>query len=591
MAYQTPITIKEVIEKIRTQEFVLPSIQREFVWDTSQIEMLFDSLMRDYPISTFLFWKVSRTRVKDFQFYRFIRNYHEKTGSHNQKIDIVHEEEKTAILDGQQRLTSLYLALAGSIARKAPYYKWDSPNAFPKKELYLDLLAPSEESEMQFNFKFLTATEAEDRSDNFWYKCSHILAMADVTEVSEYLMDIGILHSTTYSKEQATFANRTLNKFFNVIHERRPISFFLETSEKLDKVLQIFIRINSGGTKLSYSDLLLSIAAAQWQDKDAREIIHHFVDDINNIHPGFSFDKDNVLKSCLVLADLDVKFHVDNFTKENMMVIERDWHQIANAVKTTVQLLANRGFSRDNLRATNTIIPIAYFIYKNEFEASILQSAARENDRRAISEWLARVLLKGTFGGQPDSIYPKMRDIINNNLGRFPLKEIIAEYSGLRKSISFTEDDIESLLNLQYGKGITHSALSLLYPGFNYSNTFHQDHIHPRTGFNRRKLRKQGFSEEQIEAFNDQFNSLPNLQLLQETQNLEKSGKPFFEWVSERYSSTVERDSYLQQHFIKTDASLELKDFQTFYDDRRAELKRKFKAILGTVTIPKQNET
>ncbi|MEK6781959.1 MAG: DUF262 domain-containing protein [Bacteroidota bacterium] len=54
MAYEKPITIKEAIEQIQKKKFVLPSIQREFVWESSQIEMLFDSIMRDYPISTFL---------------------------------------------------------------------------------------------------------------------------------------------------------------------------------------------------------------------------------------------------------------------------------------------------------------------------------------------------------------------------------------------------------------------------------------------------------------------------------------------------------------------------------------------------------
>ena len=58
MAYEKPITIKEAIASIEDGKYVLPSIQREFVWDTEQIEALFDSLMQDHPINTFLFWKV-----------------------------------------------------------------------------------------------------------------------------------------------------------------------------------------------------------------------------------------------------------------------------------------------------------------------------------------------------------------------------------------------------------------------------------------------------------------------------------------------------------------------------------------------------
>ena len=51
MSFQTPLTINEVITKIHAKKYLLPSIQREFVWDTNQIIMLFDSLMRDYPIN------------------------------------------------------------------------------------------------------------------------------------------------------------------------------------------------------------------------------------------------------------------------------------------------------------------------------------------------------------------------------------------------------------------------------------------------------------------------------------------------------------------------------------------------------------
>lgn len=63
MAFVEPITIKETIGQIRKKNFILPAIQREFVWDTEQIELLFDSLMRDYPISSFLFWSVEKKNM------------------------------------------------------------------------------------------------------------------------------------------------------------------------------------------------------------------------------------------------------------------------------------------------------------------------------------------------------------------------------------------------------------------------------------------------------------------------------------------------------------------------------------------------
>ena len=59
MAYESPLTIADVVKDISANIYVLPSIQREFVWSTSQIEKLFDSVMQDYPFGAFLFWKLS----------------------------------------------------------------------------------------------------------------------------------------------------------------------------------------------------------------------------------------------------------------------------------------------------------------------------------------------------------------------------------------------------------------------------------------------------------------------------------------------------------------------------------------------------
>lgn len=588
MSYQTPITIKESIDKIRKRKYVLPSIQREFVWGAEQIERLFDSLMRDYPIGTFLFWEVDKTRINDFQFYEFLKNYHEKNSTHNPKADLPTDEGVIALLDGQQRLTSLYIALNGTYARKKRYHHWDNDKAFPPKKLYLYLLSPSEEIETEYEFKFLTKEEA--KADAGWFPCSKTLKFNEASDVLSYLISKDLTDTSKYKKKQSKFATDTLSKFYNVVHQKGTISYFLEKSPELDKVLQIFIRINSGGTILSYSDLLLSIATAQWKHKDAREVIHEFVDDINTIGDGFDFTKDNVLKACLVLADLDVKFKVDNFTKANMVKIEKQWDGISNALKSAIKLASKLGYRRDNFTATNAIIPIAYFIFKNGFEDTILHTSLRQGDRKAVSEWFARVLLKGTFGGQPDTIYPQMRKLINDNLARFPLKEIIAFYAGQRKSISFSEEDIENLLDLEYGKRGTYSALSLLYPGLNYSFKYHQDHIHPKSAFYKKSLSKLDLSEDDIQYMKDNFNCLPNLQLLEGTQNIEKSKTPFQIWLTEKYPKKSDQSAYLQQHYISADAPLELKNFTEFYKARWEALKARYVEILGATSAAKDME-
>jgi uncharacterized protein with ParB-like and HNH nuclease domain len=581
MAYQTAITIKEAIDNIKKRDYVLPSIQREFVWDTDQIEMLFDSIMRDYPISTFLFWKVDKTRVKNFQFYEFLKKYHQKDCRHNTKVDLPDDSDVIALLDGQQRMTSMYLALAGSYAKKRPNFRINNPLAYLEKKLYLNILSPSSEIETEYEFKFLTYDEAQENDNTiFWFQCSEILGFEDVSQAMEYVMDNDLADSSKYELVNRKFASKTLNKFYNAIHTNGTISYYLEKGEELDKVLQIFIRINSGGTTLSYSDLLLSIATAQWKDKDAREVIHEFVDSINLVGDGFKFNKDIVLKSCLVLGDFDVKFKVDNFTKENMQTIEQNWDATSGAMRSAIELVAAFGYSQDNLLATNAIIPIAYFIHKNECMKHILHSDNHKENRRKIKEWLARVLLKGTFGGTPDGIYPKLRDLINANIGRFPLDEIIENYRGKTKSIVFNEDDIDTLMGLQYGKAKTYCALTLLYPGLNQSFKYHQDHIHPKSFFGKTKLRSLGLTEAQVETYQELCNNLPNLQLLQANQNIEKSDKNFSDWVKSTFPNIDERNEFLRQNYIERSDSLSFEDFLSFEDNRRTKIKHELMRML-----------
>lgn len=76
--FQPNITIKEAIDHIDRQEYLLPSIQRKFVWSAPQIETLFDSIMRGYPINSFMFWHIYDAEIKkNFKFYKFLSAYRE----------------------------------------------------------------------------------------------------------------------------------------------------------------------------------------------------------------------------------------------------------------------------------------------------------------------------------------------------------------------------------------------------------------------------------------------------------------------------------------------------------------------------------
>ena len=571
MAFQTPLTVKEAIENIHLKKYLLPAIQREVVWDVDQIARLFDSLMRDYPIGSFLFWHVDKQNVNNYQFYEFVRDFHEKDSCHNSKANISGQDDITGILDGQQRLTSLYIGLKGSYAYKEPRKRWDNPKAFPVRKLYLDLLSPKQnddQSGMIYNFDFLTDDEVKkNRDDAFWFKVGDILDIKEQMEVNDYLIQNELMERP---KEQKTFANRALFKLWYIVHDSKVINYFLEKDESLEKVLNIFIRVNSGGTILSYSDLLLSIATAQWEQRDAREGITSFVDELNNIGDGFNFNKDFVLKSSLVLGDFkEIAFKVDNFNRNNMLRIEKQWDEITEALRASVTLVSSFGYSRESLTANYAIIPIAYYI-KNiglpkNFDTAGKYSAGRDSIRR----WLILSLVKRVFGGVPDTVLRPMREVLSKSSDEFPMDKIIDKFRGTNKSLIFTDDDIENILYYKYGQGYTFSSLALLYPNLDFRNKFHIDHIHPQSLFTRAKLRKRGVSDGEIDFFLDNVNALPNLQILEGVPNQEKGNTDFATWIGKKYVSPDSRIDYMKRHFIP-DVDFSLLNFREFIEARKS---------------------
>ena len=163
MAHQTPLTVKTALERIHRHEYVIPAIQREFVWSPDQICQLFDSLLRRYPIGTFLFWRVPDGESADYSFYDVVRDYHELTNRHSAVLSLPDRRGLTAILDGQQRLTSLNLGLLGSYTVKRVGARATSSDAYPVKRLHLDLCyLPSADEDLgvQYMFKFMSDVEA-----------------------------------------------------------------------------------------------------------------------------------------------------------------------------------------------------------------------------------------------------------------------------------------------------------------------------------------------------------------------------------------------------------------------------------------------
>jgi hypothetical protein len=562
---------------------VLPAIQREFVWDPEQIRTLFDSLLRGYPIGSFLFWRVEPQRAGQFAFYDFLTDFHERDNPYAPKAHVPVGRGVVAILDGQQRLTALNIGLYGSHAERLPRRWASSPDAYPRKRLYLNLLDPAkgdDELGMDFDFRFLTDQEASpsNGSPSKWYRVGDILALPDTGPAAMQELKgrgIDLNDVDAYSRLYALFRG---------VRELPAINAYLEETQDPDKVLDIFVRVNSAGTVLSHSDLLLSMATNQWQELDAREEVRTLVKTLNsNCSSQFNFSKDRVLKAGLMLIDVpDIGFKVSNFTLKNMTTMEGEWEKIKSALTVAASLLASFGFSERTLTADSVLIPLAYYINRRNLSQAYVTYAAYAEDRLAVRGWVMRSLMKrGIWGSGLDTLLARLRDAIRDyGASHFPVKELEDAMAALGKSLQFDETEIAELLNLKYGGARTFPVLTMLYPGLDLSKTFHEDHIFPRSLFTRTRLQQYGVPVESLDSYLENCDLLPNLQLLAGGPNIEKQATLPADWLAgPNFPSDAQRRAYATENDLLA-LPMDFEHFLEFCEGRRERMQRRLQSIL-----------
>lgn len=570
--FKYPITISDAISNIETRKFLLPAIQRKFVWSSDQIEVLFDSIMRGYPINSFMMWNVTSVNIKrNYKFYEFLKEYRAFFKDENPFINTNGYDDFMAVIDGQQRLTSLYLGLKGSYAYKMPRKWWkDNEDCLPTRRLYINLskeLDKENERKMMYDFKFLSSDDLERLStteDLFLVNDIYVYREQDALE--DYMAD--------RQWNDRKFARTTLRKLREVIFKDKLINYYQEENQDIDTVLDIFIRTNSGGEPLSFSNLLMSITTANWE-KDARKEFKMLIDSVYN--DGFIISADLILKCCLVLFKDNIKFQVANFDADSVNVFNDNWDRIRKCIETTFCLLKKWGFNDSSLRAKNAVIPIVYYIYYNNAENEILKEIRLVDEKKAIRKWLCISLLKGVFGGQSDNVLKGIRKVMRANNNAFPFDEIKKAFAGNdAKSLSMSDEQIEDILKTQKDAPQCYTILSLLYSHLQYDSVaYHKDHLHPASRFN--KLKEEDFgSKEKFEFYTniENWNSILNLQLISSSTNESKNDEDLAIWVKNKKID-------LTNHLIPNDVSLEFSDFEEFIAKRKELLKNCIKNIIG----------
>ena len=523
-----PVRVTDIIRQVN-RDIYLPAIQRELVWGTDRIARLFDSIMDDFPIGSFLYWLVEQRNKDEWPVYEFIRDF-DLESPHNQPANMAGiTRDITLVLDGQQRITSFFIGLRGSYSYF--YYRRR------KTRLYLNLLkppVPNEDNpeELTYGFAFREGAEPDGDKPQLWYLAGRILDFADAEDAkSDMRTQLAAL-----SDDQRENANKLIGRLHNRIHTTLVGNYYQEKSQDYDKVLQIFVRANSGGKPLEYSDLLLATATAKWETLDARSEIHSFTDSLNEIGNGYNFGKDFVLKACLYLSDnLPIQYKVKNFTRNNLRTIESNWTTIKDYLLTTVRLISRFGFNAKNVVAPLTLLPIAYYLMKRGNSSFDTSSNAEDADLQVtIRRWFVFSTLKNAFGASSDTTLTRLRELMIDSGPTSPFPADIL-YKSLGIEARLSDAEIGHILEYEYRGRYTNLVLSLLYPDRDWKDAvFHEDHIFPQSEFQVSALRRRGYDERKVQSYLSKYNILSNLELLTDTENSSKSATPFDDWIQTR---------------------------------------------------------
>jgi len=548
-------SIRKIIGFLNNPEeeggFWLPNIQRPFVWGEEQICRLFDSILREYPISTLLIWKTNSMIRRR----KFIDNW--KSTLRLTDFYVPSDtKKKCLVLDGQQRLQGLFIALMGS---------------FEGRELYFDILSGelAAPDDVKYKFRFLNPGTAQfpwvkfkdlifthlkkrEMSDGVTATAGRPLSPSEIDKISDHLE---LVDRTFKIEEVITY--QELDSIDNP-------QLYTE-----DDVVEIFIRANSGGTKLGKSDLLFSLLSSAWDEADDR--MQELLDDLNR--HGFAFTRDFILKTCLTLLDQGARYEVDKFRKPGVREkIESEWEPITNAVKDVLDFVRGKTFIKCDkaLPSYLLLIPLIYVRY---------HFSQAWKHARDVETYLVRSSLAGAFSGTPDQLIDDLVAKLQE-LQRFDLGEIFGVIRSKGRSLDLTED---RLWGMGYGSAQIHLLFNLWY-SFNYtpaydSNLPQVDHIFPQSLLRSVKILSPETGRMSIMRYReDARNQLANCMLLTQQENGAggKTDIPPEEWFADKPTE------YLEKHLIPDDPDLwRLDRYEDFIAARKNLIHAKFSFLLA----------
>lgn len=555
------ITIYEALQNIKNGKYVMPAFQRQYVWSMEQIEKLWDSILLDYPIATFLFWHVDDDNVSwDTYFCNFLSDV---TFDSGKQADTVNYEltginvnmTDTAVLDGQQRLTSLYLSLLGDAYIRQKHARKKNNGGFVTKLL------------IELNKNKLDVDEEEYNSKKYDIKFSEKVGRLSPTQFEiKNILDVKFQDETTRDKaiedaianvpaDSKDYARGILQKLYHKIFVEKLVRYTEIHDMNQDDALEMFVRFNSGGKALKKSEITMSILEAYWPSAKT-EFGKLLVDS----YAGFG--SDFIIRSALMLYGDVVK---SNISKQIAEELKNNWSDFKKALKNLEAVLKDMKIEVSRFSSSwNVLLPILYFIYYNP---------EYKNNTEGIRAYLMRAILFTYFQSGTTGKLQQMKSNINSYD-----YEITTDMLDQITDLRVTDGKIEDILNAEKGSRVAGDALYYLSRDWTNRNfKYEQDHLHPFDRFDGSK--PVSVSMEDWRRWRGNRNRLPNLQLLEGRSNGSKNDMRLIDYYNDM--NDEQKAEFRKQAIIPDGVSLELEHFDEFYEKRKAVLMDRIRALLG----------
>lgn len=559
MSYK-PRTLFRLIEEINSSLF-LPHIQRPFVWERDQMCKLFDSLMRNYPIQTLLFWR-TKDAIKARKFMASVEWDPDLSDFYDEQKS-ANNVEKTFVLDGQQRLQTLFSLFAGSIKDDA---------GTKNLEAYADVTAgeASDEDGIMYPVRFETSSPGAQ-----WYRLRDLTTVHQQKNAEEIADELNERLSSGKEEKDAVrvrerCVRRNVAQIVSLLREER--HFWVEELDGVankypyNVILDIFVRVNSGGTKLDAADLMFAAMREDWTDIE--EKVEEVVAMLND--QRLDFDKSFALKCLVVAHGKGAELMPQKFMAQDGQVllksIEANWER---AEKTFKQL---RDFIKNDLRLVGDKVVRSYVAFVPLFDFLFHNPQPDEGNRQLMRAYYYKAQLFNWYRARTDNLLNAMHTLFGKDIGgKFPIGDIKSYFAKNKTNTELAATHLHDirlrfiLLNLVYVEQFGTSPFDVLYKG----NEPHVDHIYPKSG-----LRKD------FKLTTDEVNHLGNYRFAGATDNIRKRAERPDSYFGRLKASGVP----IEKHVLLADEAADPKllkwDVTTYraFRDRRLEAVEKIAA-------------